>query len=152
MAQWQALTADEARAHQLYGFKGWLIAVYALALVLFVLNVRSITGGDAMMLIMFETEPQVAFMRWVIALQCLAVLPFLLLAPFKHPLMPIAALVGFAIDALARPVTAALLININNTKVMAITGTHLLLGAIFISYLLLSRRVNVTYRNCIKAA
>ncbi|MDX2142934.1 MAG: hypothetical protein SFV19_06245 [Rhodospirillaceae bacterium] len=149
---WTSLTTDEARAHRLYGFGGWMIAVYVLALLLLAMNLRNLAGGDAMMLIMFETEAQVAMARQVMVVQTIALLPFLVLAPLKHPAMPTAALVGFAVYALARPLAVALLMDINPVKVMAVSGNHLVIGAIFIGYVLLSKRVNVTYRHRVKAA
>jgi len=151
MPQWISLPPEDARLHRLYGFRGWLIAIYVLVLVLFLLDLRSITGDSAMMKMMFETEAQVAVIRWVMIFECVALLPFLVLTPLKHSVMPTAALAGFAAFTLLRPLAVLLLIDIKPVKIMAVSGNHLVLGAVFIAYVLLSKRVNVTFRHRVKA-
>lgn len=149
---WTNISRDEAAAHPLYGFKGWLILFWVLAIFWVVIWSRSIFGNDRMILVMFETEEQVRFMRIVMALDLAALLPFIILVPLKHPLAATVGLYGVIAQGLLRPFAAAFLVELGGSKVPAITGTHMGLAVAFVLYMTFSKRFNVTYRHRIKEA
>lgn len=148
---WKEISQPEAAAHPLYGFKGWLILFWILAIFWVFIWSRSIVGNDRMILIMFETEAQVSLMRWVMALDLAALLPFIILVPLKNPLAATIGLYGVIAQGLLRPAAAAFLVDIGGSKVPAITGTHMGLAAAFILYMTFSKRFNVTFRHRVKA-
>lgn len=149
---WTTMTRDEAAVHPLYGFKGWLILFWVLAIFWVVIWSRSIVGNDRMILAMFETEEQVRLMRIVMTLDLAALLPFIVLVPMKHPLAATVGLYGIIVQGLLRPFAAAFLVDLGGSKVPAITGTHVGLAAAFLLYMTFSKRFNVTFRHRVRAA
>jgi hypothetical protein len=152
MSPWQSVPPADAAAHRLYGFRGWLIVYYVFALAWLVVWGRSVFGNERMLLVMFESESQVALMRWVMALDLAALLPFLVLIPMKSPLAATLGMYGLVAHGVIRPLASVVLVDINQTKVTAIIGTHVSVAVVFVLYMLFSKRFNVTYRHRIKAA
>jgi hypothetical protein len=152
MPKWTSLSREQAVQHPLYGFKGWIILYWVAAAAWVFIWSRSVVGNDRMILIMFETEQQVRLMRWVMTIDLLALLPFLILTPLKNPLAATVGLYGVIAHGLLRPFAAAFLVEIGGAKVPAIAGTHMGVAAAFVLYMLFSKRFNVTYRHRVKAA
>lgn len=150
MAQWLCLAAEEARAHPLSGVRGWLVAYCVGAVMMLAMSLRNMAGGDELMLIMFETEPHAALIRWVMAAQNIALPPFLILVPMRHAAAATLGLWGIVVYAALRPFAVELLIDISPTKVIAVTANHMVIGGAFIAYMLWSRRFNVTLRHRVR--
>lgn len=92
--KYEDVTAERAKASPHYGFDGWLVVFYVLA------------GFSAFSAIMnmFAVAALSGFhswgaMPWLAAAKALLWLPFLILAPLKHRLMPLATIVSLWVSA-----------------------------------------------------
>ncbi|MEN3976452.1 DUF2569 family protein [Emcibacter sp. SYSU 3D8] len=146
---WTSVTEDEAMLHPLYGFGGWLYAVYAVEVLGLALTlegiVRVVDEAGAGQL----ANPGFGLV-W---LQVLLNLPFLLMAPMKARAMPAVAIgcywVGM-VFSLGMVVTLPSSVDMD-ASVLARVLVWFVWGAVFTLYLLRSRRVNVTYRHRVPA-
>lgn len=156
LGEWKAIPEEEAKQSRYYGFWGWLLFFYVMAvfgiigdlLDIFAPEIDEETGLTA-----FQEQLKYyggdANLTWaVMLLQDALLLPFLVLAPIKHRLMPKVVIwcmwigVIFMAATIDRPgnVDAAIL-NVAG----AATG-----AALFTWYYMGSRRVNVTYLHRIR--
>ena len=144
---WTAVTEDEARLHPLYGFGGWLYALYAvelfgLAMTIYsLLRVVQLAGVDQLL------HPSMGFV-W---LHLLLGLPFLVLAPMLARAMPVVSIICYWAGTLL------------GLRLFFLPGLHLDVmilapmlfwaawGVVFTVYLVRSRRVNVTYLHRVPA-
>lgn len=136
---WTPVEREEAEKDRYYGFGGWLLALY-IAILLYLL---------AWLPVFFLETPasweRDYFLAWIVA-RAVLWLPFLILAPLEHPLMP--------------PLTiAAMWIALPVTWTIGAMGSHshpitwipeMVIGVGFAAlatwYFRSSRRVNATYR------
>lgn len=142
---WTEVTPEQAAQDRYYGLGGWLLFFYVLAVLGFLSNFAGLANvaalrdlyGDSFGIILALT-----------VIQALLLLPFVVLAPMKHPAMPKATI-------------SALWLSVSLTAVVGLaTGPARLLPTILIGvavvalfqwYLKNSRRVNVTYRHLVPA-
>ena len=144
---WTFVTDDEARAHPLYGFGGWLLVVYGVEILLLaytLFNIASIAmkaGAETLLM------PGFAVVWAHVALA----LPFLVMAPLKARAMPLVAIlccwVGAAWSLSSYLAVPSLL---GNAAIIFPAVLSLAWRVVFTVYLLRSRRVNVTYRGRVR--
>ena len=145
---WTKIGEDDARAHPLYGFGGWLLAVYAVE----VLGVALTLEGVITVVRDYGLNPLTNPSFGIVWLHLALNLPFLLMAPMKARLMPVVAIVcywvGIAISLGSFGTMPGPLMNVSILARVAFWNAW---GVVFTLYLLRSRRVNVTYRHRVLA-
>ena len=148
--QWTSVTPQEARAHPRYGFGGWLYLLYGFAALRVLMNLNNIFGPQMGMLGMYG-EQNVQIMHVVMGFQTLCILPFLVLAPFKHELMPKAVMVGYSLGVLGFLIGLLLLTQFPTERFIAVLINHGTIAALYGWYMAQSKRVNVTYNHRVPA-
>lgn len=149
MAAWTNVTEAEARENKLYGFGGWLYAFYAYAIVECFLPMIGVFGEGRGLETMYGAD-NLAMMRMVMAANMVLPLPFLILAPLKHPLMPIATIITFWASAIL--FLAAMTIGgVALQTILIVVSLNALTAAAYTLYVLRSERVNVTYKHRVLA-
>ncbi len=149
MAQGQVATKVEAQQHPLYGFGGWLYAFYAYAIVETCLPMVGLFGEGGGLVAMYGAE-NFSMMRMVMAVNMILPLPFLILAPLKHPLMPIVTIISFWTSAVLFLVAMSIG-GIPPQTILTVVSLNAVTAAAYTWYLLQSMRVNVTYRQRVPA-
>lgn len=140
---WKNVSKDEARAHPLYGFRGWMLSLWILYFLGWLVNFANLSGlNDAALISLYGTE-NMGMVKFSVAMSQLLALPLLVLAPLRHSMMPkmsiiclwLGAVLGFGITFSILPIW------------MALSGSAVgvILSALWTWYLLKSKRVNVTY-------
>ena len=143
--EWKNLTLNEAQQRKYFGFSGWLLVVYAVALLLQLWHLNSAVGSGEALAVMFEGEENAAIMRAVKWIQVLVWLPFFVLAPLKHRLAPVAAIAAAVLAMAAEVGAVTLMMNIAANKQIVIVVMNLMIMLLFVIYMLRSKRVNLTY-------
>jgi hypothetical protein len=143
---WTTLPEATAARHPLHGIAGWLLAVFALALVALV---RAAVAASETMAFADGLDPLSADLATVAAAAGIGLrLVFPVLALGRHPATPAAAVAslwaGLALDA---GLLAAGLAGPGGLVALAATVA---LAPPVTLYLLRSRRVNVTFRNRVR--
>ena len=143
---WKEISVEEAEKHSAYGFGGGLYLMYAVV-ILWTLHSLYIVFLDAG----YELTMSYGYENFTMAdftcfIQFLLALPFLYLAPKLHLQMPSIALSMFSLNLL---IWFTFGMIVPSAVGISIVVTLLSLGMIL--YLNFSERVNVTYRNRIKA-
>lgn len=145
---WTTITEDEARLHPLYGFAGWLWAVYAVE----VLGIALTLEGVITVVRDYGLNPITNPSFGIVWLHLALNLPFLLMAPMKARLMPVVSIacywVGIAISLGTFVTMPGPLMNVS---ILARVAFWVAWGVVFTLYLLRSRRVNVTYLHRVRA-
>jgi hypothetical protein len=141
--RWVPIPEAQALAHPLDGMNGALFAFYLLALG--GLFVRVTSAATAMTLIA-GLEPTLAdICRILLAVSLGLPLPFLLLGVSRHPATPLASILclwaAVAVDGLF------LSLGLLTKYVFIVAAASAAMAPVFTLYMLLSRRVNVTYRH-----
>ena len=148
VAGWKVVSPEEAANNKYYGFKGWIISFYVLIAFGTLMNVvtvlfnplggllADIVGDEAWFGDPVWTARVMGLVGIVLAI------PFLLLAPMKHRLMPMVTIVCYWLAA----VVGVLFSTAYPLELALQTSFNLIIIAIvFSGYLVTSRRVNVTY-------
>jgi DMSO/TMAO reductase YedYZ heme-binding membrane subunit len=144
--QWQALSITEAHDKKLYGFGGWLITLYVIAAFLLVWQLYgALSSGDGL-LKMFGNPENAAIMRVVLIIKGLSWLPFLILVPLRKQSMPAVTLVCVLATFLLEAVTVNAFLGLPATKLIGVNVFNVLIAFSFSAYLVLSKRVDTTYR------
>ena len=143
---WKEISVEEAEKHPAYGFGGGLYLMYA-AVILWTLHSLYIVFLDAD----YELTMSYGYENYTMAdftsfIQFLLALPFLYLAPKLHPQMPNIAFSMFSVN-LVIWFTFGMIVP----SAVGISIVVTLLSVGMLLYLSLSERVNVTYRNIVKA-
>ncbi len=146
---WTNITEDEARLHPLYGFAGWLWAIYAVE----VLGIGMTLEGVVTVATQYGVENLANPGFGVVWLHVLLNLPFLLMAPMKARAMPIVSIICYWVGILF---SLGTLLTFPSSmgmdiSILARIAFWIAWGAVFTLYLLRSRRVNVTYRHRVRA-
>ena len=176
------VSIEEAKQSKYYGFGGWMIIFYilaALALIVGVVGVipqNALPGldPDVVAIVTLNAFPGVDpnVVAIVTLVQCALVLPFLILTPLKHRLMPAATIVcawlslvitiglyfihwssiSAALDAEAARVDAgAEVASIGMILTFVSVVVMVVVTALLTWYLISSKRVNATYRHRVRA-
>ena len=143
---WKEISVEEAENHSAYGFGGGLYLMYAVV-ILWTLHSLYIVFLDAG----YELTMSYGYENFTMAdftcfIQFLLALPFLYLAPKLHPQMPSIALSMFSLNLLIWFTFGMIVPSAVGVSIVVI-----LLSLGMILYLNFSERVNVTYRNRVKA-
>jgi len=145
-AKWRTLSHTEAQQRDKYGFGGWLIAFYILALFLVSWHLSSLAGGAQGLMRMYETPDNVAKMQITLGIKVLLWIPFLVLTPMKQPLMPAATVTCIGAMVLIEGVTVLFFLDLSPVKTVVINVFNLVILVSYTAYLMRSERVNLTYR------
>lgn len=153
--RWQKVTAEQAQQHRLYGIRGWLI-VFALGLLfgllreLATVNAEALDAGTTMGQFFSLDHPIATFVKTALGLQALIVAAVYCLLLGKHPRFrnvtsaqllgswPAVALLGAfnPFPGLAHSLTVAFF-------------SWAISCAVWVTYLQRSKRVRVTFENCL---
>jgi len=147
--RWKQVSAEEAAASPYYGFGGLLIFFYVIALILIALPVMSVFGSGEGTMRMYGPE-NAAVMRNGNAVRLLLLLPFLVLAPLKHRLMPAIAIACYWASLAVLLITFATA-NVPMGRMINVILFNAAVAIVFTLYLLFSKRVNATYRQRVPA-
>ena len=142
---WVDVTPAQAAERKYYGLGGWLLFFYVLAVLGFVSSFMTLMAIPMMQRMHGDNYAIVAGLGIV---QALLYLPFIIMTPMKHPLMPKAT-----ISALWFSVALTAIVGLL-TGPMAMM-VQIVAGVVFVSlfqwYLNNSKRVNVTFRHRVPA-
>ena len=139
--EWRDVSPAEAEENKHYGFGGWLLVFYVLAVLGFLASFGSLLSLSALKEAFGDGYMIIAGLGVV---QGLLYLPFLILAPQKNPLMPKAAISAMWLSV---AVTAIAGMFVNPSQMMGQLIFSVVVVALFAWYLKNSKRVNVTYRH-----
>lgn len=144
--EWRHLTLAEAKQRNLYGFRGSVLVVYLLAAFLMVWQLYGAANTSNGLDLMYDGPENAFVMQHVLTLKALLWIPFLVLAPMRHPLMPSVTLICIATAFLMDFVAINFVIGLPIPKSMGVNIFNLLIAAGFGWYFMRSKRVNLTYR------
>ena len=144
--EWRTLSAEEARGRDLFGFGGSLLVVYGLAAFMLAWQLYGATNSTGGLDIMYDGPENAFVMQHVLTLKALSWIPFLILAPMQHRLMPRIVLICIAATFLLDFVAINFVIGLPLPKSIGVNTFNLVVAAGFAWYFLRSRRVNLTYR------
>jgi len=144
--QWRSLSAADARSRKLYGFGGWLITFYVIAVFLLVWQLfGALSAGDGLVK-MFGNVDNAAIMRVVLIIKALSWIPFLILVPLRKPSMPAVTIVCVLATFLLEGITVNFFLGLPAMKLIGVNVFNALIAFSFVAYLVASARVNTTYR------
>ena len=138
--EWKKVSPDEAKKDPSYGLWGWLLLFYLMFLFAFLEGLARIFGfvSDDLTETEFLVSQPIEETLFIYGLQ----LPFLILAPIKHRLMPKLTIAATWLSLLS------LLTGLGRNEYGEVVVIFALITPVlFTWYLLRSKRVNVTYRH-----
>ena len=158
---WEHVSDQEAIEVKYYGVRGWLKFFYVLAVLGFLRSLFDLIFPDPILLEMYGGSA--GMMQAIILVSLALQIPFLVLTPIAHPLMPSVTIVCTWIQTVfvltlmtnfdemfatmypdeASPEVSAIVMTM--VMIISISG-----AALWTWYLLRSKRVNVTYRNRVR--
>lgn len=143
---WKEISAEEAEKHPVYGFGGGLYVVYAIVILWSLHSLYIVFLDSGYKLTQSYGYENFTMADFTCFIQFILALPFLYLAPKLHPTMPSVALSLFSVNWAIWFTFGMITPRAIPMSVLVSTVT---LGILL--YLLSSARVNVTYRNRVKA-
>ena len=143
---WSYLKEAEAKQRKLYGFRGSVLVAYVLAAFLLVWQLYGAANTTNGLDVMYDGPENAFIMQHVLTFKALSWIPFLILAPIRHPLMPRVALICLVTAFLLDFVAVNFVIGLPMPKSMGVNIFNLLIAVGFSWYFLRSKRVNLTYR------
>lgn len=142
---WKQLTPEEAAQQKYYGLGGWLLFFYVLAVIAFVGSFANLMNIEIMKTIYGDSY--VVMLAFGV-LGALLILPFIIMAPQKNPLMPRVTVYAYGAQLVLLAISALI-------AGPAIVLPQLIAGVVYILlfcwYLRRSKRVNVTYLHRVPA-
>ena len=143
--QWKEISPDVAREHKLYGFGGWLLVIWIAYLLGQISSLANVFNMDMLLALYGSKFIAIA----VIILGFILALPFLILAPMKHPAMPrltkLSVWTSFALSSIIS------VFVVSFSMFLMAAGMALGWAVLLTLYLNRSRRVNLTYLHRIPA-
>ena len=143
--EWKQLTPEEAAQQKYYGMGGWLLFFYVLAVIAFVGSFANLMNHEAMKLVYGDSY--VVMLAFGV-LGALLILPFIIMAPQKNPLMPRGTIWAYSLQLVLLAISAFV-------AGPAIVLPQLIAGVIYVLlfcwFLKRSKRVNVTYLHRVRA-
>ncbi|MBT8443814.1 MAG: hypothetical protein KJO13_03660, partial [Gammaproteobacteria bacterium] len=85
---WRCFSQAEAKQRKYYGFKGSALVMYLLAVFLMVWQLYGAANTTNGLDVMYDGPENAFIMQHVLTFKALSWIPFLILAPMRHPLMP----------------------------------------------------------------
>lgn len=137
--EWKDVSPAEAEENKYYGLGGWLLVFYVLGVLGFLASFAGLASLETLKQTFGDSYMILAGLGVV---QGILYLPFLILAPQKHPLMPKAAISALWLSV---AVTAIAGMLANPSQMMGQLIFSVVMVALFAWYLRKSKRVNVTY-------
>jgi len=137
--EWKDVTPAEAEKNKYYGLGGWLLVFYALAVVGFLGNFLILTQPATLKELYGDNA---SLMMASSVIQGVLLLPFIILAPKKSPLMPRATISAYS---LAVALNAVVTMIVGPADLLPQLLVNVAFVAAFSWYLRKSKRVNVTY-------
>ncbi|MFW2405331.1 MAG: hypothetical protein ACN4GT_11245 [Gammaproteobacteria bacterium] len=144
--KWHDLTREEAQSCKLFGFGGSLFVVYGLAAFLLVWQMYGALNSSPGLAMMYGSEGNASVMRVVLIIKALSWIPFLILAPMRHRLMPSVTLACIVATFLLDLIAVNIVIALPMPKSIGVNVFNLIIAGAFSLYFLRSKRVNLTYR------
>jgi len=145
-AQWRSLDLVEAQGRPLFGFGGSLLVVYGFAAFLLAWQLfGGLNPNGEGLAKMYGSADNAAIMRVVLVIKALSWLPFLVLAPLKHPLTQKVALACIGATFVLDAVVVNVVLSLPAAKAMGVNGFNLIVALAFGWYFLRSKRVNLTF-------
>lgn len=145
--EWRNLALADAKNQDLYGFGGWLLVMYGLAVFLLAWQLFGAFNPDQDGLAqMYGSPANAAIMRVVLIVKALSWIPFLVLAPLRSRLMVPVALACILATFLLDAVVVNVSLGLPAAKAMGVNTFNVVIAAAYTLYLLKSKRVNLTYR------
>jgi len=129
--KWHDLTREEAQCRKLFGFGGSLLVVYVLAVFLLLWQMYGALNSSPGLATMYGSEDNASVMRVVLIIKALSWIPFLILAPIRHPLMPRVALICLVTAFLLDFVAVNFVIGLPMPKSMGVNIFNLLIAVGF---------------------
>jgi hypothetical protein len=145
-SKWRDVTPEEAAGKRSYGFGGSLIVAYLLAAFLLVWQMYGALNTSQGLALMYGSEENAAVMRVVLIIKALSWVPFLVLAPLRHRLMPLITLTCIIATFLIDMIAINFIIGLPMPKSIGVNVFNLIIAGTFSLYFLMSKRVNLTYR------
>ncbi len=149
---WNSAPREEGARRRYYGVGGWLLFIYILAVLAFLSSIRDLVNPDERTLKLFLGSTGIAR---VVSLASIGLrIPFLILVPLKHRLMPS---IDITCTWISVCVMMPFIISVDVTMgVPAMVGIFaaalvVVVAALWTWYLLASKRVNLTFRHKIPA-
>ena len=133
-----------------FGFGGWLWAFFIFAALRVALSLFNVFDNTTALAGMYGAE-NVGIIRIQMIARALLFLPFLILTPLQHPYMPrltILCLWANAVLALA----FGYLVGLPIDRLASVVLAECVIALSFTSYLLMSRRVQLTYAQVLPSA
>lgn len=145
---WQTIPQEEAQKHPYYGFGGWLLVLYLLTLLSTVmLLLQAFVLPEPPAAAALEGRP--GAMRTIHVAYAAIWIPFLVIAPLKHPQTPRVWLGCIWGNAAVYITSTSLIAPIS--QMLVPISVNLLISVAVTWYVLSSKRVNVTYLNRVSA-
>ena len=147
---WRDVSDQEAVDTEYYGVGGWLMLFYVVAVLSLASSVLDVIAPDPKVVAMLGDSMSMtrAYSAIATALQ----IPFLVLVPMKHWLMPPVEIACTWLQlVMFFPVSIGLAEMTNGTVAVIVTILIVVLAALWTWYLLRSKRVNLTYRSRVPA-
>ncbi len=146
--EWKVVSREEARRSPYYGLWGWLLLFYIMALFGFVdVLISAVSVPDPSIVETYGGD--VGVMRAVSLIYAALTVPFLILAPMKHRLTPKLWIAWNWISVIIYAETIDFPGRID--EMILRVGAVVVMAALMTLYILISKRVNVTYLNRIPA-
>lgn len=145
--EWKSVTIEDARQKSYYGFGGWMWPLYGLLLYLIWVRLSMVFRVPQYELeTMFESARQAEIMEYFAFLEIILWLPFLVLAPISHRLMPRLAICGFCAWWVLQAIVMLVFIDIAAEKIIVANVISTIITVLYVLYLSRSKRVNLTCR------
>ena len=144
--QWRPVSLDEARRKELYGFRGSLIVVYAITILLAVWQVAGSLIRSGGLIEMYGSAENADIMRSVMQIKALCWVPFFVLAPACRPQAYPAALISLAATWLMDTVVINFVLVPDVPVAISMNLFNIVVAGGLTAYFLRSERINLTYR------
>lgn len=154
---WTRVTAEEAKKHSLYGVRGWLVlfafgVLFGFLKIVIVVNAEALTAGISLGKLLAVDMPESSFLKLVLWIRGLIVVPIYWLLFSKHPSfrrVSICLLLGMwpaiALAGLLNPFP-----GLGDFLALSLVEWGVSI-AVWVTYLQRSKRVRVTFECSVKA-
>ena len=130
----------------MYGFGGSLLVVYVLAAFLLVWQLfGGLNPAGEGLTKMYGSTDSASIMRVVLIIKALSWVPFLVLAPMRHPLTQKVALACIGVTFLLDAIVVNVVLGLPAAKAMGVNIFSALIALAFAVYFIRSRRANLTF-------
>lgn len=144
--QWKTISKDVAVEHPLYGFGGWLLTLWILFLISQLINIFTILGFNDGTLRSTYGYGSVGWLKASSAVTIILGLPFLILAPMRHEMMPKITIIALWIGVFGAFIFTWQALSSLGFSI-TVSMVNIITASLLTWYLIMSKRVNITYRH-----